>query len=272
MPFSRARFTLIAPVALVALAQPVLAQPVSDGWGGNRWGRSWQDGGSQYGDGRVATQGNAEPSKKVEVETFRAADAGDRLGKGRIVVASMPAPPSGAPGAPTGSDGPTLVSPDEGAGSDWKLPVYEAAVVDQLAGKGYDIAHAADPDQIIEIAVSHDTVVPEEAPHKPISGEMSTTISNRGSGFGLAIAVDLSKPKKAIIATRLDVRIRDKASGKVLWEGHAQGQSRDTDDGRDATRMSSRLASALFAKFPEGKLVQPLPGTAGLTPAPPPPE
>jgi hypothetical protein len=173
-------------------------------------------------------------------------------------------PPSGAPGAPTGSDGPTLVSPDEGAGSDWKLPVYEAAVVDQLAGKGYDIAHAADPDQVIEIAVSHDMVVPEEAPHKPISGEMSTTISNRGSGFGLAIAVDLSKPKKAIIATRLDVRIRDKAPGKVLWEGHAQGQSRDTDDGRDATRMSSRLASALFAKFPEGKLVQPLPGTADL--------
>jgi hypothetical protein len=58
------------------------------------------------------------------------------------------------------------------------------------------------------------------------------------------------------------VRIRDKATG-VLWEGHAQGQSRDTDDGRDATRMSSRLASAL-AKFPEGKLVQPLPGTADL--------
>jgi hypothetical protein len=56
--------------------------------------------------------------------------------------------------------------PTKAPGPDWKLPVYEAAVVDQLAGKD-TTRHAADPDQIIEIAVSHDMVVPEEAPHKP---------------------------------------------------------------------------------------------------------
>jgi hypothetical protein len=108
-------------------------------------------------------------------------------------------------------------------------------------------------------------VVPEELPHKPVSGEMSMGVSNRGFGYGAAIAIDLSKPRKAIIATRIDVRIRDKASHRVLWEGHAQGQTRMTDNGNDDTRMATRLSSALFAKFPEGKVVASVPGIDPLS-------
>ncbi|MGZ2954721.1 hypothetical protein, partial [Pseudomonas aeruginosa] len=82
-----------------------------------------------------------------------------------------------------------------------------------------------------------------------------TTVSNRGTGFGMALALDLTKPKKAIVATRLDVRIRDKASGRVLWEGHAEGQSREGEAGLDNGAVAARLAAALFAKFPEGQIV-----------------
>lgn len=212
--------TMALSLAVVVAAFPALAQA--------RWGDD---------DPRVASQGPAEPSSRIDVDAFRAADAGDALGKGRIVVASGPA-----------------TADDDGEPVD-KLPVYEAAVIDQLAGKGYDIAHAADPTQTVQITVSRDIVVPEEAPHKPVSGAVETTISNRGTGFGLALAVDLSKPRKAILATRLDVRIRDKATGRVLWEGHAQGQSRLTDGGADDTHIATRLATALFRRFPEGTVV-----------------
>jgi hypothetical protein len=172
----------------------------------------------------------AEQMGRPDVATFRAADAGDALGHGAVVIAAA-----------------------DGAGGEWKLPVYEAAVVDELAHHGYDTAtNPGAGGQLVQIGVSHDVVVPEEAPHKPVSGAMSTTVSNRGSAFGMALALDFTKPKKAIVATRMDVRIRDRASNKVLWEGHAQVNAREGEDGVDDRMVATRLATALFAKFPEG--------------------
>jgi hypothetical protein len=243
-------FACTAVFAALALPGVAMAQHHGGGWGT----APWQDDREPWRGDRVATQGSAEPSRAIDVETFRAADAGDLLGKGRIVVTDTSPPPPAMPAPLPGDAALAPRDPDETA-TPAKLPVYEAAVIDQLAGKGYDVAHASDPGQLIEIAVSRDVVVPEEAPHKPVSGEMSVGVSNRGVGYGMAIAVDLSKPKKAIIATRLDVRIRDKASNRVLWEGHAQGQTRLTDSGSDDTRVAGRLAGALFAKFPDGTIV-----------------
>ncbi len=246
-------FPLMSVLA-ITLAAPAMAQPYPGGYGG-RWG----------GPQRVGTQAGAEPSGHIDVETFRAADAGDQLGKGRIVVSD--APPRAPRHHDTDDDNAIVVTGDTEA----KLPVYQAAVVDQLANKGYDISHIANPSQMVEVMITSDVVIPEEAPHKPISGEMSVGVSNRGSGYGLALAVDLSKPARAIMATRMDVRIRDKATRKVLWEGYAQGQSRATENGSDGIndgRMATRLAVALFARFPDGKVVQAIdlpapPGTGG---------
>lgn len=231
----------ILPVLLLAVPCVALAQPFpGDGpMMGERWGgRDRLERGERQG---------AMPAKRVEVTAFRAADAGDRLGKGRIVVSAMAAG-------------------EDASDADWKLPVYEAAVVDELARHGYDTANAQDPGQVVQVGVSHRTVVPEEAAHKPVSGAMSTYISNRGSGYGLALNVDLSKPKKAIVETRLDVRIRDKASGVTLWEGHAEAQNREGDNGLDNGAVAGRLAAALFARFPEGQVVD----ASGFASAPPP--
>ena len=140
-----------------------------------------------------------------------------------------------------------------------KLPVYEAAVVDALIARGYDTQTATDAGQIAQVAVSHMVVVPAEVRHNPVSGEVSTMISNRGSGVALGLGVDLSKPAGAVVSTRMDVRIRDRASGKVLWEGHAEGMARERgsggEDGIDDGGMAARLARALFARFPEGAVV-----------------
>ena len=227
--------TMSLALILAALAAPAFAQGMpSDGpYGAHRSGGGWNDRREDRHQDQL--RGSAEPARGIAVTAYRAADAGDALGNGQVVVAAI-------------SGGDEL----------GKLPVYEAAVVDELARRGYDTASSGDRGQIAQIGVMHRTVVPEEAPHKPISGEMSTTISNRGSGFGLALAVDLTKPKKAIVATRLDVRIRDKATGRVLWEGYAEGQAREGDSGLDNGATASRLASALFSRFPEGEILQPL--------------
>ncbi|SCY29697.1 hypothetical protein SAMN05660666_01333 [Novosphingobium aromaticivorans] len=211
--------------AIVALSLPATAfsQAFPGGPGGWDRGGPMMDQRLRNGSGRRT----AEPSRKIEVEAFRSADAAALLGKGPITVAAAP-----------------------GAEAEWKLPVYEAAVVDQLARLGYDTAvNGADSGQIAQIGVSHVVVVPEEAKKKPVSGAMEVGVSNRGNYTAMALNVDLSKAKKAIVASRLDVRIRDKASNRVLWEGHAETQTREDDDGLNNGEVAARLATALFAKF-----------------------
>lgn len=246
MILASARALLLFVAILAAGTGSATARGVPGGqpFGGDRtFGGGWRDrSGQEEEDQRIGGRQTAQPSKKIDVTAYRAADADTLLGKGRIVVSRAAQEPGGEPADDT----------------DGKLPVYEAAVIDELARRGYDTATANDPGQIAEIGVRHSVAVPEEAPHKKVSGAMSTTISNRGSGFGMALAIDLTKPAKAIVATRLDLRIRDRASGRVLWEGHAEGEARESDGGLGNGAMAARLASALLKKFPEGEVVQPI--------------
>ena len=212
---------LLLPVPAITQAQPF------GGRGGMMMGQGWSGP-----DGQRTSQ----PDKRITVEAFRSGDAGDVLGKGAITVAATP-----------------------GTEAEWKLPVYEAAVVDQLAKLGYDTAvSGADGGQIAQIGITHTVLVPEEEKRKPVSGAMEVGVSNRGNYTAMALNVDLSKPRKAIVATRMDVRIRDKASGRVLWEGHAEAQTREDDDGLNNGAVAARLASALFARFDDATVVTPV--------------
>jgi hypothetical protein len=75
-------------------------------------------------------------------------------------------------------------------------------------------------------------------------------VSNRGSAMGLAVNVDLTEPRKALMATRMDLRIIDQASGDVLWEGRASMLTRDQDEDWDSAAFANRLAAALLEGFP----------------------
>lgn len=212
---------ILSAIAIVVASTSALAQPVPMG---GRWDSPM--------DQRIGRQ-NAEPSRKVEVEAFQAADAAALLGKGPITVAAA-----------------------EGAEAEWKLPVYEAAVVDKLAKLGYQTAvSGAEGGQVAQIGIRHEQVMPEEPKRKPVSGAMEVGVSNRGNYTAMALNIDLTKARKAIVSTRLDVRIRDKATNRVLWEGHAETQTREDDDGLNNGAVAARLASALFAKFADAQVV-----------------
>lgn len=217
------RKLLLTAAATLMIAGTAVAQPMGGRWDGP------MDQRLRGPDG----QRSLEPAKRVEVEAFQAADAAPLLGKGPITVAAA-----------------------DGTEAEWKLPVYEAAVVDQLARLGYDTAvSGAEGGQIAQVGIRHEQVVPEEPKRKPVSGAMEVGVSNRGNYTAMALNIDLTKAKKAIIATRLDVRIRDKASNRVLWEGHAEAQTREDDDGLNNGAVAARLASALFAKFADAQVV-----------------
>lgn len=208
---------------LLAAAQPALAHP--GGWGHDRWDRTpdWPAASSDRPGGPV--EGH------VTVSTFVTDDqpAAALLQKGTIAVGPAPTG-SGAPGP--------------------ELAVFAAAVVDQLAQLGYrtDVPESA-AGQITELHVSRETVAPQEV-RRPVSGEMAVGVSNRGTAYGLGLNIDLTKPRSALISTMLEARIRDRASGKVLWEGRADISTREGDDKWPERQVAARLAAALFDHFP----------------------
>ena len=210
------------------LAGQALARPGDfdrGGWGGDPYDRSFPSSSWEHSRASRPAEG------KVEISRFIADDVDvGQLAKGTVSVAAAPVRDNA---------------------EERELRTYESAVADRLALSGYQTATTPDAaTQIAEVRVTHSTVVPEEAPHKPVSGEMEVGVSNRGSGFGLALNIDMSKPLKALISTRLETRIRDRTSGKVLWEGRADIVTREGNAKWNDNAVAARLSKALFDGFP----------------------
>jgi hypothetical protein len=237
---------LALAASAMSAATPALAQ---GGWGGAGWG------GDRWGAPREAGP-NADDARegRVDVERFPAPDAAPLLGHGVIAVEGVSDPDAAAQAPARDPDAPPIASsiihaPD--LIDSREQAVYEAAVIDRLAKAGYDTASPSPTGgQLAELHVTHALLVPQEQKHSPVSGEMAMGVSNRGSMMGLGINIDLTKPKGALISTQLTLRIRDRASGRPLWEGRASIATREGDSHWSDQRIAARLAAALFAGFP----------------------
>ena len=129
--------------------------------------------------------------------------------------------------------------------------IYEAAIVDRLVRAGYQSQAAGQASQVAELRIAHSVVEPPEPPHRPVSGSVNVGVGSYGTSAGAAIAIDMSKPVKALISTRLDASIRDKATNALLWEGHAKVLTRVGDGNWTTAKTADRLAAALFEDFPQ---------------------
>ena len=174
---------------------------------------------------------------RIEVQTFIATSARiAELGHGPISIVAGPGP--AAPrGVAAGSD------PSIGDG------LFETALAGQLGHAGYQPG-APGPGQMIEYAVTRELIQPPEPPHSPVSGGVDVGTSNRGSGMGIGIMIDLSKPRGALVATRIEARISDTVTHELLWQGRAEVLARETDKRWRPELMADRLTSALFKTFP----------------------
>jgi hypothetical protein len=212
---------ITAALTGLAVTIPSEARP---GWGGG-WGMGPPPG--YYGPYR----GGRDPREgKVEAAAFVAnGPKVSALGRGPIALA----PAAGS--EPSGLEAST----------------FESALVDQLAKAGYQTnAALRGGGQLVEYVVSHDVVAPPESPRNPVGGEVAVGVGNRGSAVGFGLNIDLSKPPKALVATRLEARIRDAATRELLWEGRAQVITREGDKHWTGQALATGLAAALFKGFP----------------------
>nr|WP_294846222.1 DUF4136 domain-containing protein [uncultured Sphingomonas sp.] len=214
MPTANATRPIIG-VMLLSVAAPTIAQPYG-GWGPEPM--SHRDAGR-----------SAPRDGKVTMARFKANDPRvAQLGHGPISVTSGLGDASG---------------PTERA-------AFEAAIVDQLARGGYNVNVPQGTGQIAEMVVEHHIAVPAEQRRSPVSGGVSVGGGNYGSFGGLGIAIDLSKPRKAMVSTRVQVRIRDAADKAVLWEGRADIITREGDKRWTNDTIARKLVSTLFDGFP----------------------
>lgn len=213
-------------LSLLVTATPALAQ----------WDRSQRG----WGDPRLdaprapARTSNSRDTRegKVNAAQFMADGAAAQLGQGAVEISTL-----------TGALGEVE---DRAA--------YEAAIIDQLVKAGYDTLapSEAESGQVTELRIRREVLVPQEGKRNPVSGEMMVGVGTHGSMMGMAVAVDLSKPKGALVSTRLEARILDKKSGNPLWEGRAEIATREGDSRWSDQAIATRLAEALFDRFPHG--------------------
>lgn len=216
---------ILTAAALVALF-PIDAAGAQPGWGGPYMQPMFPpDYGPAYG-GRDPREG------QIQTATFVASSGNvGELGHGSIVLAGS-------------------VANEAGGSYDGN---FEAALIDQLAKAGYRTdGQPGGSAQSIEFAVHHDVMQPPEPPHNPVGGEVSAGVGSHGwGGVGLGLNIDLSKPRGALVATRLEARIRDSATHELLWQGRAQVVTRDRDKHWTPQTIASRLTAALFKGFPK---------------------
>jgi hypothetical protein len=245
----------VAVAALIVSGAPVSVSARPGDWGGPGWGGpGWGGGYAGSGDSLTDRQGHTirrgDPREgRVQVTRFVASDVPTgELGHGAVTVTSL-APPQRPDLPGDAGDGPSLDGAQDYLAQSARAP-FEAAVVDRLVVVGYDTLHP-DPTggQLAEVRVSREVLVPAEVKRSPVRGTAAMEVGTRGSAYGLGVNVDMTRPRTALVSTRLDTRIKDRATGKVLWEGHSQIATRDGDDKWNDGAIAARLAEALFDDF-----------------------
>lgn len=143
-------------------------------------------------------------------------------------------------------------------GSSLEFGSYAGAVSRQLSLLGYSPAAAsgASP-QVAMLRIERRSFRPDRA-RGPVSVGVGGGTGSYGSGLGVGIGLDLSGPPPELVETLLGVTIRDRASGKPLWEGKATFAVRATSPLATTQLGAAKLAEALFKGFPgsSGETIQ----------------
>jgi hypothetical protein len=128
---------------------------------------------------------------------------------------------------------------------------YANAVAAALTRAGFSVVDAGAKAPIIAV-VDFDTAIdrPVDRRRSPVSVGVGGSTGSYGGGLGVGVGIDLSGPPKAVIASRLSVRIRRGATNEPLWEGRAEIVAREGTPGAQPGIAAGKLADALFRGYP----------------------
>lgn len=166
-----------------------------------------------------------------------------------------------SPDAQTVGHGVIHVEPAPGQPDDLPFQAYAAAVGRELTRVGYTeplpgAATGPDaPGYVALVTLDRQYVHPVRS-RPPVTVGLGGVAGSYGSGAGAGVNIDLSGPPKEVVVTRLSVMIRERPSGKAVWEGRAAFTVRADAPAAQTGLGAAKMAQALFKGFP---------GTSGET-------
>ncbi|UVO55531.1 DUF4136 domain-containing protein [Sphingomonas sp. SUN039] len=120
---------------------------------------------------------------------------------------------------------------------------YDTAVVQELARIGFSGEGAARYDYTVEVTKD---VRRDPVRRSPVTIGIGGGTGGWGGGFGIGGSFGVGTPRgRDTTVTRLFVQLRDRSTGKTVWEGRAESES-----GAAGGERIERLAAALFRDFP----------------------
>jgi Domain of unknown function (DUF4136) len=124
---------------------------------------------------------------------------------------------------------------------------YATAVSRELARLGYGERPGSPVVATVDVRRG---VYRADGGRSPVSVGLGGSTGNWSSGVGMGVGFDLSGPPKDQIETQLAVAIRDRATGRAIWEGRARFSVRSDSPLADTPLGAAKMAEALFQGFP----------------------
>ncbi len=171
------------------------------------------------------------PTGPVEVTRFHEPATLSQLGNTTLFVESAPS------------------SPGRFAENSLELAPYRAAVAEELSRFGYRETDRASANHVADVRLDR-YVLGRGGGRSPVSVGVGGSTGTYGSGLGLGLGINLGGGSGEEVVTELGVTIRDKASGRALWEGRANFEVDTNSPLADARANADAVAYALFREFP----------------------
>ncbi|HEX7874482.1 MAG TPA: hypothetical protein VF475_16335 [Sphingobium sp.] len=135
----------------------------------------------------------------------------------------------------------------DGTGIEYRT--YANAVAAALTRAGFSVVDSGRP-AALTAAIDFDTSIdrPVDTRGSPVSVGVGGSTGSYGGGLGVGIGINLSGPPKAMIGSRLSVRV---SRGSVAaWEGRAETRAKEGTPGAQPGIAAGKLADALFRDYP----------------------
>ena len=138
---------------------------------------------------------------------------------------------------------------EEGHSRSIEYATYTAAILHEMQRIGFTEARGDLSQYIVRYTIDR-AVLSAGGSRSPVSVGVGGSTGSYGSGVGMGIGINLGGQPKDKIATELSVRITNRNSGSVVWEGRAWVEAKQGSPASQPGLAAAKLAEALFRDFP----------------------
>ena len=134
-----------------------------------------------------------------------------------------------------------------------ELAPYKSAIARELTRLGYQEASRDAAKYVAQVRLGRYASTTDGGRRGPVNVGVGGSTGSYGSGVGVGVGINLGGGKsRKRIGTDLGVMIRDKETGKTLWEGRANLEVSPGSHIESANANARAISEALFREFPGG--------------------